>query len=84
MNRTLFVQVPVSTVWTSPDCIREIDYMALTKEADLQQWLGLLTEAQRLDLYEGKRVQTQLLFGEKVEVISEEGEWMQIMVKKKN
>jgi hypothetical protein len=70
------VAVPVATVWTTPDAPRDVDCPALWDQPDVPRWTAALDEATRKGLH-GRTV-TQLLLGERVEVVEERGGWARI------
>ena len=74
-----YCAVPVATVWTSPESVREIDKQGLTNPVHLTKWLEKLPYEQRLDLCNGNRVQTQLVFGEPVIVEETKGDWAKVI-----
>ncbi|MBA2445558.1 MAG: C40 family peptidase [Nocardioidaceae bacterium] len=69
-------RVEVATVWASPDAPREIDSPAVMEEPDLAAWMSALTPALRLGLH--GRTLTQLMRGEPVVVLEEQGDWVRI------
>lgn len=66
------VNVAVSNLWERPDAILDIDLPMTGKSPDPAAWTAALTRDQKLALR--GRVATQLLLGEPVEVVREEGE----------
>ncbi|AQX55237.1 C40 family peptidase [Priestia flexa] len=74
------VTVSVATVWTSTESPRSLDKVALEAPVDIEEWLYRLTYEKRLALCNENLVQTQLLFGEKVEVIKQEGDWCYVLI----
>ncbi|WP_203248356.1 C40 family peptidase [Sporosarcina beigongshangi] len=76
---TWYCAVPVATVWTSPESSRTIDQAGTGNPVQLTKWLEQLTFEVRLDLFEGNRVQTQLLYGEPVIVEGIHGDWAKII-----
>ncbi len=75
MNASV-TRVEVATVWTSPDAPRGIDTPAVVDEPDLAAWVSALTPPLRLGLH--GRTLTQLLRGEPVLVVEEQGDWVRI------
>lgn len=71
------VCVPVTTVWTHPDAPREIDAPALKTMPDLVAWTGSMDATVRQDL--NGRTLTQLLLGEAVQVLEEQGDWVRVV-----
>lgn len=73
-----WVDVSVATVWTLPTSARAIDAPTLGDPADPRRWLAHLTNAQKLALV--GRVQTQVLYGERVRVTETSGAWSHIVI----
>ncbi len=71
--------VSVATVWTSPEAPREIDQFGLEHPVQLNKWIEKMRYEELLDLCDGNRVQTQLLYGEPVIVDSIEGDWAKVV-----
>ncbi|MGW7679749.1 C40 family peptidase [Kribbella sp. NPDC054772] len=69
--------VPVSTVWTSPDAPRDIDAPATADQPDVAAWAKSMDTETRLGLH--GRTLTQLLFAEPVLVRSERDGWSEIV-----
>jgi len=76
---TWYCAVPVATVWTSPESVRAIDEPGTANPVRLTEWLEKLSYEPRLDLCDGNRIQTQLLFGEPVIVEDVQGDWAKII-----
>ncbi|MEE6132932.1 peptidase [Priestia aryabhattai] len=74
------VTVSVATVWTSAESPRSLDQVALESPVDIKEWLRRLTYENRLALCNENLVQTQLLFGEEVEMIKQEGNWCYVLI----
>ncbi len=70
------VAVPVATVWTSPEAPRDLDRPAVRDQPDMAEWTASMDAATRLDLH--GRTETQLLLGEPVLVLEEQGSWSRI------
>lgn len=75
-----FVNVAVASLWTSHDSPRTLDAPALQNPVRLESWLEAMTYDERLALCEDNLVQSQLLYGEKVLVVEEVGEWAKVLV----
>lgn len=71
------VAVPVATVWTGPDAPREIDAAAVADEADVAGWAAAMDADVRKGL--NGRTLTQLLIGEPVRVVAEQGDWVRVV-----
>ncbi len=78
--RSAYVAVSVATVWTTPQSPRPVDHPALTNPVDIRGWLSGMTPAQREALISGNLSQTQALFGDRVLVVGEQGDWDQVLV----
>ncbi|MGZ4499602.1 MAG: C40 family peptidase [Nocardioidaceae bacterium] len=67
------VRVPVATLWTGPAAARDVDAAAVRDAPDAAAWAAgvVTTELVGLTL-------TQLLMGEPVRVLEEQGEWLRV------
>ncbi|WP_027416113.1 C40 family peptidase [Aneurinibacillus terranovensis] len=74
------IAVSVATIWTSPASPREIDLPALRNPVLVREWLSSMSVEDRLQLHDRNAVQTQALYGTLVEVVEEQGEWVQIAI----
>ncbi len=72
------VVVGVAQVWASPDAPRDIDAPALLNDPDMAAWMSILDYAARLDLL--GRVETQVLHGERVHIVSEQDGWCEVRI----
>ncbi|MCS1350516.1 C40 family peptidase [Mechercharimyces sp. CAU 1602] len=71
----------IANVWRSPQSPRSCDQLSLTSSFDPRLWLEQLDNhglKGRLQLQ--GRLETQLLYGESVEVTSEQGQWLHICI----
>ncbi len=75
-----YVAVSVATVWTTPQSPRPVDHPALTNPADIRGWVSAMSLAQQEALTEDNIDQTQVLFGDRVIVVREQGDWDEIRV----
>jgi gamma-D-glutamyl-L-lysine dipeptidyl-peptidase len=75
-----YVAVSVATVWTTPQSPRPVDQPALTNPVDIRGWLSAMTPAQQEALTSDDLDQTQALFGDRVIVVQEQGDWDQVLV----
>ncbi|KOO50759.1 C40 family peptidase [Priestia koreensis] len=80
MGKSFVINVPVATIWTSHDSPRELDQQAVSYPANIEGWIKSLSHDQLLDLCNHNLVQTQVLLGQKVEIISEHGEWVEVVI----
>nr|WP_203332724.1 C40 family peptidase [Planococcus beigongshangi] len=58
--------VPVATVWTSPESVREVDAHGTGETVRINKWIETMNELENHDLTHSGRIQTQLLYGEPV------------------
>ncbi len=70
------VTVPVATVWSSSAAPRDLDEPAVRDLPDMAEWTGVMDASTRLDLH--GRTETQLLLGEPVLVLEEQGGWSRV------
>ena len=75
-----FVAVSVATVWTTPQSPRPVDHPALTNPVDIRGWLSDMTPAQQQALTSDNLTQTQALFGDRVFVVGQQGDWDEVLV----
>ncbi|MFS0575669.1 C40 family peptidase [Sporosarcina sp. 179-K 3D1 HS] len=75
---TWYCNVTVANVWTSPDSVRPQDEPSMSNPARPREWLGNLSLADRLELSEENRIQTQLVYGEPVIVDEMQGDWARV------
>jgi len=75
-----FVAVSAATVWTTPQSPRPIDHRALTNPVDIRGWLSDMTPDQQEALTSDNLTQTQALFGDRVFVVGQQGDWDEVLV----
>jgi len=78
--KSAIVAVSVATVWTKPESPRDLDQAALTVPVDARGWLASLTIEEKLGFYDNNMIQTQALFGTRVEAEEEQGEWSRVLI----
>jgi cell wall-associated NlpC family hydrolase len=78
--RSAYVAVSVATVWTTPQSPRPVDHPALTNPVDIRGWLSGMTLAQQEALTAHNLNDTQALFGDRVVVVGEQGDWDEVRV----
>lgn len=71
--------VGVATVWTSPESARELDTPGLENPVRVTKWLEASKFEDLLDLCDGNRVQTQLIYGEPVLIDEIKGDWAKVI-----
>ncbi|HZG18087.1 MAG TPA: NlpC/P60 family protein [Candidatus Bathyarchaeia archaeon] len=76
----MIVAVAVATVWTSPESPKERDLPALQNPVQLREWINPLTIEDRLSFWADNQTQTQILYGRKVIVDEERGEWVKVII----
>ncbi|MGA9493300.1 MAG: hypothetical protein WBV80_24060, partial [Mycobacterium sp.] len=79
-SRSAYVAVSVATVWTTPQSPRPVDRRALTNPVDIRGWLSDMTLDQQEALTGDNLNQTQALFGDRVLVVREQGDWDEVRV----
>ena len=70
--------VAVGTIWSKPDCVRAVDQPGITNPVSISTWIENMSRQQREELCYESRVESQLLYGETVEVDEIHGEWAKI------
>lgn len=78
--KSAIVSVSVATVWTKPESPRDIDQAAITAPVDARSWLDSLTIDEKLGFYDNNAIQTQALYGTRVQVVEERGDWTHVLV----
>ncbi|WP_059103030.1 C40 family peptidase [Shouchella shacheensis] len=75
---TAYVNVSVATIWGEPDNLRDIDEPSAAEVVDPWRW----TESMTLDdkLWLVGKLETQAVYGQKVTVLEEDGEWVKVAV----
>ena len=71
------VSVPVATLWTSSDAPRDVDVAAVRDDPDVACWAAAMDAGVREGL--NGRTLTQLLLGEAVQVLEEQGDWVRVV-----
>jgi hypothetical protein len=74
------VAVPVATVWTSSESVREMDQPATENPANIEEWLDALSERDKAALIKENRIQTQALYGETVLVREVTDGWAKVVL----
>ena len=75
-----YVAVSVATVWTTPQSPRPVDHPALTNPVDIRGWLSAMSQDDQEGLTSDNLTQTQALFGDRVNVVREQGDWDEVVV----
>ncbi|UOY91243.1 C40 family peptidase [Ectobacillus sp. JY-23] len=73
----MLVRVPVANVWTKPV---EGYELALSEQGLMKEWTESLTLEGRMQLWKENVLQTQVLLGDEVEIVKEEGDWAEVRV----
>nr|WP_245671382.1 NlpC/P60 family protein [Bacillus wudalianchiensis] len=77
-NNNYYVDVSAATLWTAPDLVREVDKPSAVNPVDLRKWTANMTYEDKLGLV-GK-LETQALYGSKVKVLEQKGNWVKVAV----
>jgi peptidoglycan/xylan/chitin deacetylase (PgdA/CDA1 family)/cell wall-associated NlpC family hydrolase len=75
---TAYVAVSVATGWRSWKSPRTVDAPALENPVRIEAWLAGMTGADKVGLID--RIDTQLLIGDRVQVLNVSGAWTQVVV----
>lgn len=78
-STTWVCRVPVTSVWTHPDKVREVDAKGVADTPDINKWREAMNQQETKDLTESNRLQTQLLYGEPVLIEEIDGKWAKII-----
>ncbi|AQW21911.1 hydrolase [Lentilactobacillus curieae] len=76
--KTMRINVPVATIWTSKTSFRPVDEPAL--KGDTKTWAEQMSDEETIDLGDSDRVVTQALFNDEVIVDREEGDWSKVVI----
>lgn len=79
-EKTAYVNVSVATLWTQPRIDRPIDQPAVTNPVDMWKWTRSMTLQDKLDLSGKNMLETQALYGMKVIILQEDGDWVKVAV----
>lgn len=74
-----YCRVSVGTIWSGKDKARDIDREGISYPANIQRWLLELDLEQKLSFSKDSRIDTQILYGEAVEVIEEKDGWSYVV-----
>ncbi|MGP4061053.1 C40 family peptidase [Halobacillus sp. H74] len=77
-DKEMYVDVSVATLWSEPDQARELDAPSLGNPVDMWAWTESMTVDEKKWLV--GELQTQALYGQKVTVLEEEGDWVKVAV----
>lgn len=70
--------VAVATIWSKPNCVRTVDQPGITNPVSISTWIENMTRQERDELCNENRIESQLLYGETVEVDEIHEEWAKI------
>ena len=79
-KETAFVDVAAATLWTAPDILREVDIPSATNPVDIWQWKKDMTYEQQVQLSGDNMLETQALYGNKVNILERDGDWVNVAV----
>ncbi|WP_091662378.1 C40 family peptidase [Alteribacillus iranensis] len=77
-SNTAFVDVSVATLWSEPHIDRSIDKPAVSHPVDMWEWTTSMNYNEKLWLV--GNLQTQALYGQKVTILEDRGEWVKAAV----
>ncbi|WP_339226539.1 C40 family peptidase [Oceanobacillus sp. FSL K6-2867] len=72
--------VQVATVWTEPQSARDIDAAGISNPTDIDDWINHLSYEESLALCNENRVQTQVLYGDPVEITAVKDDWAHVVI----
>ena len=78
-QREAYIDVGVATLWVEPRTDRRIDKPALSDPSNIRVWQRSMNLRQKRWLV--GRLQTQALYGQKVVILEESGNWVKVAVK---
>ncbi|MGB6778910.1 MAG: C40 family peptidase [Planococcus citreus] len=78
-STTWVCRVPVTSVWTHPEKVREVDAHGVADTPDINKWREAMNQQETKDLTLSNRLQTQLLYGEPVLIEEIDGTWAKII-----
>jgi gamma-D-glutamyl-L-lysine dipeptidyl-peptidase len=73
-----YVDVGVATLWVSPGFNQRVDQPAVSNPSDIRLWLANMNLRQETRLV--GNLETQALYGHKVKILKESGEWVKVAV----
>ncbi|MGE7780875.1 NlpC/P60 family protein [Peribacillus sp. NPDC097264] len=76
--RSAYVDVAVATLWTEPDLLRQLDAPSASNPVDLNAWIKSMKYEDKLWLV--GNLETQALYGSKVTILEERGNWVKVAV----
>lgn len=79
-NKMWVTAVPVATVWTKPESVRDVDRGGTTNPIDIEAWLAGLTREEKLSFCHDNRIQTQTLYGEPVLLSEVKGDFAYVYI----
>ncbi len=77
-ERTAYVDVSVATLWSESDHLRTLDAPSASNPVDLDTWINSMNYEDKLWLV--GELETQALYGSKVTILEEQGEWVKVAV----
>ncbi|WP_317935476.1 C40 family peptidase [Sporosarcina aquimarina] len=79
MDSVWMCAVPVATIWTSPESIRELDESGITNPMSMNRWIAAMTLEERFALCKENSIQSQLIYGEPVIVKEIQNGWAKVI-----
>ena len=78
MPDTVTVTAPAATLWTGPTAPRDLDEPAVRDHPDLTAWTEAMSDAPSRAGLHGRTL-TQVLLGDPVQVLDEQGDWLRVL-----
>ena len=79
-KETAYIDVAAATLWTAPNILREVDAPSATNPVDMKKWTTSMNLKQKQQLSSDGMLETQALYGNKVTVLDEQGDWVKVAV----
>jgi hypothetical protein len=78
IGQDLYVDVAAATLWSEPNTARPLDEPSLSNPVDMRQWTSTMTYEEKLWLV--GELETQALYGQKVHILDQQGDWVKVAV----
>ncbi|WNB93990.1 NlpC/P60 family protein [Bacillus sp. NEB1478] len=78
VGQDLYVDVAAATLWSNPNTARPLDEASLSNPVDLRDWTTSMSYDEKLWLV--GELETQALYGQKVRVLEQQGDWVKVAV----
>ena len=78
VGKDMYVNVAAATLWVGPDAARPVDSPSVSHPVDLRRWTTSMTYDEKLWLV--GELETQALYGQKVHILEQQGDWVKVAV----